>query len=317
MADQPIPNFTRPKARAAYRWMMAAETGDTSWHTLDVRIVDEMIWRDFGHDDWAAILEHCRQWVPTLYTEDGTAVDPELAVRAHMKPSGTVGVIARRAPCNRCGGHGGWQGWPGFTCYRCGGRDSHWFETVNTTVWTESGLERLRAARARATTRRLEKEAKEAQEREESIQALVAAHPHLQALLDADPAEGSFLASVRDQLRTKGALSERQIAAVAAALDRAQARREKAAQSEHVGTVGERLTIPVRVAFVRDLDGHYGPKRLVKLEDGQGNILVTFATSAWVWEVDRGDELNVTGTVKAHEIYEGSAQTVLTRTRAW
>ena len=89
------------------------------------------------------------------------------------------------------------------------------------------------------------------------------------------------------------------------------------AASAHVGTVGERLRgVEAVVEFVRDLDGGmYGPKRLVKLRAGD-DVLVTFSTSEWVWSAKRGQQVVLDFTVKAHDRYEGTAQTTITRAKA-
>lgn len=306
------------RARNAYRWMKATKTGDRSWHTMDAHAVDEMIQRDFDRDDRAEIYAQCRQWIPALYTEDGEVVDLPLAAHARMGKSGTVGTISRRAPCRRCGGQGGWVGWrlEGGRCFRCHGRNSQIFEVVKTKVWTKAGLERLQASRAKAEAKRQEKAAKAARERQERIQALVAAHPDLQDLLDMEPTPGSFLASLQTQLRNKGSLSERQIEAATQALERQRERREAAAQSEYLGTPGERLQgLQATVVFVKDLEGNYGPKRLVKLLVRGRDLAVTFSTSAWVWDVQAGDQVVITGTVKEHSVYQDAKQTILTRTK--
>jgi hypothetical protein len=102
-----------------------------------------------------------------------------------------------------------------------------------------------------------------------------------------------------------------------AAQERREARQRADAASTHVGTVGERLRgVEAVVDFVRDLDGGmYGPKRLVKLRTAGGDVLVTFSTSEWVWSAERGQQVVLDFTVKAHDEYEGTAQTTITRAK--
>lgn len=102
-----------------------------------------------------------------------------------------------------------------------------------------------------------------------------------------------------------------------AAQERREARQKADAASTHVGTVGERLRgVEAVVDFVRDLDGGmYGPKRLVKLRTVGGDVLVTFSTSEWVWGAERGQQVVIDFTVKAHDEYEGTAQTTITRAK--
>jgi len=102
----------------------------------------------------------------------------------------------------------------------------------------------------------------------------------------------------------------------AAAAER-QAEREAAnAASQHVGNVGNRVRdMEVTVDFVKTIDGTYGQKRIVKMRDPNGNLFVTFATSDWVWDAVKGARYLLTGTIKAHDDYQGAKQTVLTRTK--
>ncbi len=102
------------------------------------------------------------------------------------------------------------------------------------------------------------------------------------------------------------------------AAERLEARQKADAASTHQGEVKERLRgLEVTVEFVKTLDGgDYGPKRIVKMRDAAGNLFVTFATSDWVWDAEKGQALVLDGTVKAHDSYQGAAQTILTRTKA-
>ncbi|WP_424921554.1 hypothetical protein [Streptomyces sp. wa1] len=94
---------------------------------------------------------------------------------------------------------------------------------------------------------------------------------------------------------------------------------ERAAQnSKPQGTVGERITTNATVTTVIELEGrtygyHTQRRRLVKFQDGDGNVFVWFSSAADVPE--QGDEVELTGTVKDHSIYGETAQTVLTRCR--
>ncbi|MGA4842102.1 hypothetical protein [Streptomyces sp. G45] len=58
---------------------------------------------------------------------------------------------------------------------------------------------------------------------------------------------------------------------------------------------------------------HAQRRRLVKFSDASGNVYVWFSSAAIV--PDKGDEVEVTGTVKKHDMYGEVAQTVLTRCR--
>jgi hypothetical protein len=130
-------------------------------------------------------------------------------------------------------------------------------------------------------------------------------------------------------LKTKKGLSDKQWAWVDKMVAEEPQRAEKAeerkaarqaadAASEHVGTIGERLRdVPVTVEFSKTLDGGaYGPKRIVKMRDNAGNLLVTFGTSEWLWSAEKGERYMIAFTPKEHSEYEGAKQTIVTRTKA-
>lgn len=88
----------------------------------------------------------------------------------------------------------------------------------------------------------------------------------------------------------------------------------------YAAPVGARVAgTAVTVTKVRDFESYtpYGQARtstLVLMTDGTGRVLKWFASSRQ--RVDVGDQLTLTaGTVKAHEVYEGVDQTVLTRVK--
>jgi len=96
------------------------------------------------------------------------------------------------------------------------------------------------------------------------------------------------------------------------ALERkAEAEAEKRAESQYVGTVGERTRFDdLTVIAVIPLPGQFGITNLHKFRDPDGNVLVWFASNA---ELERGFVYGGKATVKAHNEYRGCAQTVLTR----
>lgn len=94
---------------------------------------------------------------------------------------------------------------------------------------------------------------------------------------------------------------------------------ERVAQnSKPQGAVGERIATAATVTTVIELEGrtygyHAQRRRLVKFQDPQGNVFVWFSSAADV--PDKGDEVELRGTVKDHSVYGETAQTVLTRCR--
>lgn len=82
--------------------------------------------------------------------------------------------------------------------------------------------------------------------------------------------------------------------------------------NEWIGDVKTRLRgLAVKVTKVQYLDGDYGMTTLLVMRDVEGHVLKWFASGAKPVEV--GDEIVIDGTVKAHEEYSGTKQTVLTR----
>ncbi|MCC3767280.1 hypothetical protein K6I34_004642 [Streptomyces sp. UNOC14_S4] len=102
--------------------------------------------------------------------------------------------------------------------------------------------------------------------------------------------------------------------------DQEKAATERAARnSKPQGIKGERLTVTATVTTVIELEErHYGyhaqRRRLIKFQDQEGHVYVWFSSAATV--PDKGDEVELTGTVKDHSTYGEVAQTVLTRCRA-
>lgn len=80
--------------------------------------------------------------------------------------------------------------------------------------------------------------------------------------------------------------------------------------SKHIGSVGERLELKLTVIKVIKLDDHYGSKTFHVFTTPEGDI-ATWATTVKSYEV--GEEHILRGTVLAHDIYKGEAQTRLTR----
>jgi hypothetical protein len=91
----------------------------------------------------------------------------------------------------------------------------------------------------------------------------------------------------------------------------AEARRPKL-PSNHIGTVKERLrNLEVEVTGTKFLEGRFGLTTLVNFVDANGNRLKWFGTGEH--DLPVGSKVKLTGTVKAHEEFNGIKQTVLTR----
>ena len=96
---------------------------------------------------------------------------------------------------------------------------------------------------------------------------------------------------------------------------RAQAREQAAAVVEHVGTVGDKITLTGTVTIALRVDGytHRSPDQVMLIIDCGSAVVKTTTAAAWAYQIKVGDPLTVTGTVKAHTEWRGLKQTVLTR----
>lgn len=84
-----------------------------------------------------------------------------------------------------------------------------------------------------------------------------------------------------------------------------------AGKSTHQGEIGERLrNIPVVVVSCNQFTSNFGDKNVITFEDEYENVYVWFTTTR---SLEADTHWILTGTVKAHNIYKGTAQTTLTR----
>jgi len=96
---------------------------------------------------------------------------------------------------------------------------------------------------------------------------------------------------------------------------RAQAREQAAAVVEHVGTVGDKVTLTGTVTTALRVDGytHRSPDQVMLVVDCGTAVVKATTAAAWAYEIQVGDPLTVAGTVKAHTEWRGLKQTVLSR----
>lgn len=91
---------------------------------------------------------------------------------------------------------------------------------------------------------------------------------------------------------------------------------KKKAESAYAGTVGDKLTITGTITRARAVDSSFGyhesTSMLFIIEAGT-TVLKTVTKAAWAFDVDQGDTVTITATVKSHEDYHGTRQTVVTR----
>lgn len=180
------------------------------------------------------------------------------------------------APCHRCGGTGIYSQFHGV-CYRCMGRGA---EANGVTVGT------LRK-RAKADAFNTEYAAELAVARQ--AQAEAAAVAQAAADLAADH-EAAIAEDARRSAMVQGFL----------------------------GTVGEKVTGTGTVEVAKYVAGSWNRSSsmflIIKLVSGQ--VVKTFGSGTSLMGLGRGDQVAITGAVKAHETYQGQDQTVLTRVKA-
>lgn len=89
---------------------------------------------------------------------------------------------------------------------------------------------------------------------------------------------------------------------------------EKLSSSQHVGEVKVRLrNIQATVDTMRMLEGgDWGPRTMIKFIDDSGNLMTWFASGDFPG-LKPGGKVKITGTVKAHNEYQGVKETQLTR----
>jgi len=128
--------------------------------------------------------------------------------------------------------------------------------------------------------------------------------------------EERTIADLVSKLVQYGSLSDKQWAFVDrlfAQIDgraaKAAARAAEAAQSQHVGTVGERITIEGTITFSTSYDTAYGTTYVTGIKDAAGNIYIQKGVSLG----QRGDNVWIKATVKEHAVRDGVKQTIISR----
>lgn len=86
--------------------------------------------------------------------------------------------------------------------------------------------------------------------------------------------------------------------------------KESTIPSEWIGEVKERITVKAVVKYINAFDGQWGPTHLHNF-NSDGNYLTWFASRSQ--DVEVGDKIKLTGTVKKHDTYKGIKVTTITR----
>lgn len=84
-------------------------------------------------------------------------------------------------------------------------------------------------------------------------------------------------------------------------------------KSVWVGEIKDKITKEFKVTFNRGIKTRYGISQLVKFEDADGNSYTWWASAAWAPELEVGEKITLSATIKDHSEYEGEKTTILTR----
>lgn len=95
------------------------------------------------------------------------------------------------------------------------------------------------------------------------------------------------------------------------------ARRDAMVQG-FLGQVGDKVSLTGTVQVAKYIEGSWNrsSSMFIVVKGDNGQVVKTFGSSKTLFGLQRGYRATVTGTVKAHETYQGQDQTVLTRVKA-
>ena len=128
-----------------------------------------------------------------------------------------------------------------------------------------------------------------------------------------------FIGKMAEAFYTYGKLSPKQCEAILKGIDARAARRaewadKKAALNatrEHIGTVGEKITMTIKVVHVVILEGSYGTIYINICEDADNNTIIYKGNAKGF--PDKGETATITATIKEHGVRNGVKQTVIQR----
>ena len=186
--------------------------------------------------------------------------------------------------CPRCHGSGSYSFCPGYgsACFRCvvQGFPRRWMEKFNVVNWARHLRKKETARLAAQRRQRKRSDAKLEHQRDWCEKK----------------GHGRLTFAELDQKKSD---------------ERAAKRAEKAALSDWVGSVGERVTVSAKLVFTTEVFGQFGSSTLYKFETADNDQISWFTTS--YIDVDQGSPITLTGRVKKHDEYQGAKQTIMTR----
>lgn len=131
-----------------------------------------------------------------------------------------------------------------------------------------------------------------------------------------------FVGSLVSAYDTFGKLTEGQVNAVRKCIAQRKERRAEWADKQaalnaarqHLGAVGQNITLTLTTVHVVVLDGVYGTSYIFIMEDADSNIVIYKGKSECV--PNKGETATITATVKEHGVREGVKQTIIQRPKA-
>jgi hypothetical protein len=220
--------------------------------------------------------------------------------------------------CSRCGGRGGSEAWAhtGTVCYKCGGSGGK--HTLVKTVYTAARVEKLIAARAAKQAAKDAKKLAAAERRrlkwvaDHAAEVAAFSEQHSQLILSMQElkSKDDFLRELCSKLDQYGLLSEKQAACAQEIVSRILG----AGNSQHVGTVGERVVLTLTTKRMIERPSFYGITYIFKCVDQDGNAITYFGTAAAMPGV--GESATVRARIKKHDAYQGEKQTIIERPTA-
>ena len=143
------------------------------------------------------------------------------------------------------------------------------------------------------------------------VAAFKAQHADFVARLERDSSD--FAKDLLGKLHGWGSLTQPQMDAIKRGWAREDAKAQERETSQHVGTIGKRVTDTFTVCHYTSRKADFWPHPTSYwhlLKDSKGNVC-TYRGSIWLG--DRGETVKATFSVKEHTEYDGTRQTVLAR----
>lgn len=144
--------------------------------------------------------------------------------------------------------------------------------------------------------------------------------PEYQAKLDAKRAERQAKKQAEweaERAKYEAERREREAKAEQERLAREAEIKAQKAISQHVGEVGERMALTVTFDHSAWYEAHIGwmtqTVYIHTFKDSEGNVLIWKTSSNSLGNLEEGQQVTLTGTVKEHSVYKDEKQTALTR----